>query len=141
MLDAAAIELSKHRLEQAAGALKDSETMLDADSYKTSINRSYYAIFHSMRAMLALENYDAKKHSGIIAEFRLRYIKTNIFPASFSKIIGEAFEIRNDADYEDFYIASESETRQQLDNAKEFFSAVSESIENSIAIFRQSCDN
>jgi len=44
----------------------------------------------------------------------------------FSDIIGTASEIRNESDYEDFYVASASEAFQQLENAKLFFSAVTE---------------
>ena len=40
----------------------------------------------------------------------------------------EAYEIRNESDYEDFYVVSETEARQQLDNAGEFLEAVEEYI-------------
>ena len=43
-----------------------------------------------------------------------------MFPSNFSTIIGKAFEIRGDSDYEDFYIVSESEARLQIKNARKF---------------------
>ena len=39
----------------------------------------------------------------------------------------------NISDYQDFYIAAESDARQQLENAKEFYDAVYEYINNFIA--------
>lgn len=42
---------------------------------KTANNRAYYSIFHAMRAILALDEVDFKKHSGVIAYFRENYIK------------------------------------------------------------------
>ena len=38
--------------------------------YRSAANRAYYAIFHAMRAVLALDGVDMKHHSGIISEFR-----------------------------------------------------------------------
>ena len=43
-------------------------------------HRSYYAIFHAMRAVLALDGIDMKRHSGVMSEFRRLYIKTGILP-------------------------------------------------------------
>ncbi|MBQ8532730.1 MAG: HEPN domain-containing protein [Clostridia bacterium] len=51
---------------------------IDAKSYKSAANRSYYAIFHAMRSVLAFDDIDMKHHSGIISEFRRLYIKTNV---------------------------------------------------------------
>lgn len=44
--------------------------------YKGAANRSYYAIFHTMRSVLALDQIDFSKHSGVSAYFRKEYIKT-----------------------------------------------------------------
>ena len=133
MLDEITKSLVKYRLEQAGECLQSCERSYNDGSLKASLNRSYYAIFHSMRAMLALESFDSKKHSGIISAFRQRFIKTKKFSSQFSDAINDAFEIRNEADYQDFYIASESETRRQLENAKEFHAAVTEFISNFIS--------
>jgi len=77
-----------------------------------------------MRAVLALEKVDSKKHSGIISAFRQRYIKTEIFPMSFSDIIKDAFEVRIDSDYLDFYVVSRDAVTAQIDNARVFLTAV-----------------
>jgi len=61
--------LVKHRIEQASECIQSSEVAMKT-SLKTSINRSYYGIFHTMRAVLALDKFDSKKHSGIISTFR-----------------------------------------------------------------------
>lgn len=47
-----------------------------------------------------------------ISEFSLKYIKTGILPKELSDMIGSAFEIRNDSDYEDMFMASKAETEQ-----------------------------
>jgi len=77
-----------------------------------------------MRAVLALDGFESKKHSGIISAFRKDYIRTGIFPAGFSDIIKNAFDIRLDSDYEDFYLISKAEVAAQVENAETFLEAV-----------------
>ena len=52
-----------------------------------------------MRAVLALDGVDMKHHSGIISEFRKRYIKTGVFDASLSGLISELSDVREGSDY------------------------------------------
>lgn len=106
--------------------LIDSELSLNNGRYKTCNNRAYYAIFHAMRAVHALSGFDSGKHSGIISEFQRAYIKTGIFDKECSIIIKTASEIRNDSDYEDFYITSREEAAEQLANARLFVGKVEE---------------
>lgn len=118
------IELSKYRLQKAREDLDNAAINLDNDFVKGSINRSYYAIFHAIRAILALDVFDSKKHSGIIAFFQKNYVSTGKFEVDYSKIVRNAFSIRNRSDYDDFYIVSRSEAEQQLANAKAFLQKV-----------------
>lgn len=43
-------ELAMYRMERAFEMLIAAEDNLKIGQYKTSLNRSYYAIFHAMRA-------------------------------------------------------------------------------------------
>ena len=56
-------ELSEYRMARAKEMLMAAESNLEIGQYKTSLNRSYYAVFHAMRAVNALKKYD----SGVIA--------------------------------------------------------------------------
>ena len=126
--DRTPVNLASFRLYQARECLQSAEREFAADSFKAAANRSYYCIFHSMRAVLALDRFDSKKHSGIMSAFRKDYIRNGIFPDEFSKIVGDAFEIRNDSDYEDFFIVPKAKVAAQLENAKTFLAAVEEYI-------------
>jgi len=121
-------DLMKYRIEQAKECLELAKTTVDI-SEKNSVNRSYYCIFHSMRAVLALDGFDSKKHSGIISYFRQNYIKTGKFDVNFSAIISSAFDVRGDSDYEDFYVVSKKQALQQIENAEMFLNAVEKYIE------------
>ena len=118
------ISLSKSRFTHAAECLTSAETLVKSGDCRGAANRSYYAIFHAMRSVLALDGFDSKKHSGIIAEFRKNYIKTGIFTDELSDTISELFQTRTDCDYDDFYLVSKSEVAAQLIFAKNFIEAI-----------------
>ena len=117
-------DLAVYRVSQARQCLNSARLLADAGDFKASANRSYYCIFHCMRAVLATCGFDSKKHSGIISEFRKRFIKTGIFDSSFSDVIGSAFDLRSTSDYSDFYIVPKSDVYSQIDSAEMFLVAV-----------------
>ena len=130
MLDDERKALSQVRLVHASECLSSAKTLLGSGDYKGAANRSYYAIFHAMRAVLALDDIDMKKHSGIISEFRRRYIKTGVFESDLSGIISELFDVRSNSDYDDFFIISKAEVEDQVKGAEKFFAASSAYLES-----------
>ncbi|MCI8663280.1 MAG: hypothetical protein HFG69_08540 [Hungatella sp.] len=75
--------------------------------------------------MLVFDNFDSGKHSGIIAEFRRKYIKGGIFPVEMSRMIGSAFTIRNASDYDDMFLASREDIEEQIANAEYVYREIS----------------
>ncbi len=116
--------ISNVRLEKAEECLADAVLLLERESYKSAANRAYYAVFHAMRAVLAYDGYDSKKHSGIISEFRRLYIRTGTFESKMSDTIRELFDLRTDSDYDDFFIASKADVTAQVQNAGYFVGEV-----------------
>ena len=55
------INLSKARISHSKDCLKEAEILLSAGEYKGAANRAYYAVFHAMRAVLILDEFDSKK--------------------------------------------------------------------------------
>ena len=92
----------------------------------TSANRSYYAIFHAARAVLALDGLYFKKHSGVISNFQMRYIKNGIFDKQLSNIIKSVFSLRIESDDEDFYVIAKADVENQVEEADIFYQAISE---------------
>ena len=114
------ISLSKTRIDIAKERIAYADEIMNIGDYKTVANRSYYAVFSAMRAVLALDGFDSKKHSGIIAEFRKNYLKTGILLKELSPMIDGLVEARQGSDYDDFYIISKEEVEEQLENSKKF---------------------
>ncbi len=123
-MEGSVIELSKYRFETGIENLEDARLMYEKGRYKNSLNRAYYAIFHAIRAVNALDGFDSSKHSGVTAHFNQTYVKRAVFPKELSKIIRTASENREKADYLDFFIASKSEAERQIQRAESFIETV-----------------
>jgi len=114
--------LCEYRMENAETDLSDAKANFENKRYKVAINRSYYAIFHAVRAVLALSGFDSKRHSTIIGYFHQNFISDGKIAREYYKILTDAFYIRNKSDYEDFYVAAGEEAKEQVEAADKFIS-------------------
>ena len=117
-------ELAGYRLARAKEMLSASESNIKIGQYKTSLNRSYYAVFHAMRSANILQGFDSSKHSGVIAYFTKEYLKTERLDRGLAIIIKESSFCREKSDYDDFYVAGRVEAEEQLKEAKYFVQQV-----------------
>lgn len=124
MIDDLTIELSKYRLDKAKDLLNQAKLLHENGKFDGSINRSYYAIFNAIRALLALLKLDSSKHSGVISYFDRYFVKQGFFDKRFSKIAHSAFDIRQDNDYEDFYNPTDEESNNQIIDGEDFINEV-----------------
>jgi uncharacterized protein (UPF0332 family) len=120
--------LSSYRLEKAKEELQTANINFNHNKISQSVNRSYYAIFHAVRALLAYELFDSKRHSAIIAYFNQNFVANNLIDKAYYKILAAAFDIRLKCDYQDFYVVSKEEAKRQLDNATQFINHVEQYI-------------
>ncbi len=129
--------LAIYRLEKAKTDLKDAQKSYAENMPETAANRAYYAIFHAARAVLILDGQDYRKHSGVISFFRKSFIKTGILNESLSEIIKNAFELRTESDYSDFFVVSDDEIKKQIDDAAYFVSEIETYITQELELQRQ----
>jgi uncharacterized protein (UPF0332 family) len=118
------------RLEKSFDDLDTAQIVFNAGKYDASANRAYYSVYHAIRAVLALDDIERKKHSGNISYFREHYIATNIFDKMYSEIIKFLETLRNEADYDDMKSINAEDARDAIEKAKSFYSAVKDYIEN-----------
>ena len=89
--------LAQYRIEQAKENLEEAEALFAINKFKGANNRAYYSIFHAIKAILALEQTDFKKHSSVIAYFNKEYISKNVFSRELGKRVNEARFFREKA--------------------------------------------
>ena len=117
-------DLSCVRIDHARENLDTAFLVFESGDYRSAANRSYYAIFHAVRALAALDHVEMRKHSGYISEFRKRYTKTGIFSKQLSDILTDAFEVRNESDYDDFFVIAKEDVAQQINDARLFLTEI-----------------
>ncbi|MEM3616537.1 MAG: HEPN domain-containing protein [Candidatus Bathyarchaeia archaeon] len=119
----------KEELDVAKRRLEAAELLFEKGMLEDAVNRAYYAFFHAAKAMLNVLGYDAKTHSGLISEFGLRIVKTNLLDKKFGQYLRRAFEMRESSDYEIGAIFSEEEVKTLIKNAEEFLKKAKDFVE------------
>ena len=105
------IELSKYRYSLAQQTYNNAKMCFDNGFYRDCINRSYYAVFYAIRAVLALESIDFKRHKDVVAYFNKEFV------ARLARLKMK----REESDYSDFFIASEDEAQTQIQSVEYMF--------------------
>ena len=119
-------EIALMQMQRAQELLKEVSVLIEVGAYNSAVNRAYYAAFHAIKALEALEGFDSRKHSGAVSHFRQGYIKTGLLPAELSKIIELLQIARGDSDYNISVHFTSEEAAMQFDNAKTFVAAIEE---------------
>ncbi len=112
-------ELAKVRLDRAKELLEEAEQLYDKGFYKSANNRAFYAMEKAVNALLATEKVTSATHSGVLKQFNFLFIHNGdgTFTREDYGKVAQAETIRSSSDYDDFYIASKSETEDQIKNA------------------------
>jgi uncharacterized protein (UPF0332 family) len=77
--------LSDIRMAKAYEFLEDARANYKDGRYKTSINRSYYAVLNAARSILILKGANPETHEGTITMLSLRFIKPGLLPVDIIK--------------------------------------------------------
>lgn len=117
-------DLAAYRLQKAAVFLNDAKTLLDASSYGSSANRSYYAMLSAARSLLILRGISADTHEGVKTMISREFIKTGLFPKEMGEVFRNLQARRVDSDYGDYVEITEQEARDSLAKAEQFVSEV-----------------
>lgn len=122
-------ELLRYRYERAVETLEVAKELFANGKYKDANNRSYYAVFYAVRAVYTVQGVDFKKHKTLLANFNKEFVATEIFPRDIGRKISALSLIREQSDYNDFYVASKAESQQQIEIAEEIIALVKEYLE------------
>ncbi len=112
----------KQYLQKAESNLNDAKALLAMNSYDSAVNRAYYSIFHCVEAFLFIEKTHPKSHEGAVRKFSELYIKTNLLDKKWGDIFRDAFESRQDADYDISTEISRELAQETCENADAFLS-------------------
>lgn len=117
--------LVEYRLNRAWETWHDAQLLAEHGGRPYSIvNRSYYAMFYALLALLAAHRLAASRHSGAIALFDREFVRKGLFPKALSRALHQAFDLRQEGDYEDFWEPTREKALEILQNARLFIEAI-----------------
>ncbi|OQX23755.1 MAG: hypothetical protein BWK80_24325 [Desulfobacteraceae bacterium IS3] len=116
--------LVRYRIDQADESLEAAKILLEKGLLRQTVNRSYYAMFYAVLALLATRKMETSKHSGAIALFDKEFIKQGIFAKDFSRWLHKAFDLRQEADYKADYQVTKEISDITLENTVTFLKEV-----------------
>lgn len=123
-------EFALYRLERAKEEYETAKLLYRENKLLAANNRAYYSIFYAIRAILAMEKIDFKRHKDVLAYFNKNYVKTEVFPRQMGRRIIMASKIREDSDYDEKYEPSTDATSLQIQTAKELIGLVEKYLNN-----------
>jgi uncharacterized protein (UPF0332 family) len=118
----------KNLWTQARLSARTARMGLDGGDHVSAISRAYYAMFDVARAVLISIDHrlaEAKTHTTIVRRFSKHLVQERGFDRALAKILKDAFETRQEADYETGWVVSEAKTRQVVENRERFIDALS----------------
>ncbi len=90
----------------------------------TAMSRLYYAAFYAINALLAINGFNPKTHSGTKAIFNKEFILTGKIERRFSDFYSFIMAKRFEADYEDFVFIDETRLQSLLAETEELVATI-----------------
>ncbi len=114
-------ELPEQFMNRAESALESADLLYRNEQLLALANRTYYAVFYCVCALLATETVYTKKHQAARAKFGELFVNKGLFTREASRIVGNSFTARQSADYDMEADLSENEAAELLQDAKTFY--------------------
>ena len=91
--------------------------------FAATVNRAYYAMFHGAAAVLLTKDSNCSSHSSTISAFGEFLATIGMIDPVHHKRLREAFDLRQESDYEAHIEISKIEAEKMLNRAMNFVAA------------------
>jgi uncharacterized protein (UPF0332 family) len=113
-------EDARLHFERAEDCLADAELLVSKSRAGAAISRAYYGMFHAATAALLDRGINRHSHQGIIAAFGQTFAKPGRVDPRLHKYLADAFDLRQESDYQPVAQITEAQAREVLGWAREF---------------------
>lgn len=117
-------DIVRYRISRAKDCYTSAKCLYLDGLLEDSADRSYFAMYHAIRAVLALGQAEFKEHRDVIVKFIESYIDTGIFNKETAKTIQKAYAVWHDCNYLDGYSADREKVKELYQDALELISLV-----------------
>lgn len=116
-------EEAQLHFERAAECVEDSQVLIDNSRPAAAVARAYYAMFHAATALLSVKGIQRKSHRGILSAFGEYLVKPGLIEKRLHKVLREAFELRQQTDYDPIVDIDRQQAEKTLRQAIDFVDA------------------
>lgn len=112
-------------VQLADEALGDANYLLNDHRLNAAVNRTYYAMFHALQAaLIAAKARRPKTHSGAMNLLSRHSISTGRMAREFVKDLQDAYDLRQQSDYDVYAVVGEAQAREMIQKADALITAV-----------------
>ena len=122
-------DIIKFRIEKAHNVFEEAKEVASLKRWNLAGNRLYYTIYHIGSALFFSKGISAKSHSGVIHQLGETFIKTDILPKEYGKLIARLFALRQSGDYDDMFYATEEIVMPLFDKVEKLLTDLEQLIE------------
>ena len=113
-------EAVRYWWEKALASLEAASRELKAEAYAFAINRTYYALFYAVTALLLEEGRRSGKHSGVRSAFNKDVVKLGRLKEQHGKLYNQLFRDRQEGDYIAFTKFDAPYVQEKIDGCERF---------------------
>jgi uncharacterized protein (UPF0332 family) len=113
-------------LKRSKEDLAEMEYLFKGNYYYGTANRAYYAMFHAVSALLLADGKEFSSHQAVISCFGKDYAKTGVVPVEFHRSLIDAYDLRQDVDYDVGASVSEKQAEEVVAKARAIVQFVEE---------------
>ncbi len=117
------------QMEKANRFLEQAEMVRELKQWDLAANRYYYACFHAVQALFIHNGLASKRHSGMLSQFGLHFIKTGIMEDKLGGFLTRMEQLREKGDYNCVFSVNEEELCTIIEPAHELIAVITRLIQ------------
>lgn len=94
------------------------DNAIQIEKWNMAANRMYYSLFHAVTALLVKDGHKVSSHRGVKGALGLHYVTTGLIDVEEARIFAQLATLREKADYDVIFTASQDEVLKLLPHAK-----------------------
>jgi uncharacterized protein (UPF0332 family) len=111
-------------LQKAEEKLRVAALLIKEDAPSDAASRAYYAAFHAVTALHLSRGNAYSSHGQVIGRFNKDFVKTGVFPDTFTRILTRLFEDRQSADYDVADTLSQEDAERDVADSREIVNKI-----------------
>ena len=117
-------QLINVKLKKDGTTLNEASVLINNNFWNASVNRTYYACFYAVGALLLTKDIKPVTHKGIQTMFNKQFVLNGTFPRELSKFYSNLYGSRHLGDYGDFIDFDEGTAKGFFSTAKVFIAEI-----------------